>query len=780
MITIKDSVKFLLLFVLVIIYQEYAIAQDFENYVPLKCSGKVPDDFKKNATDKYLAELKKIEKSKENNSQKVSQKQFSLNTNFQVNELLFSGRVLFGDPTAEYVNKVADVLLENDKELRKKLRFYIIKSDVVNAFTTHQGIIFINLGLLAQVNSEAELAFVLSHEIGHYVKNHVLEGYLEKEKIKKGQGSYKSMGIDERVEELFKYSKENESDADAWGFELYKKSAYSLKAINPLFDVLLYSYLPFDEIEFNFNFIEDKYFKLPKKYILAKDKIKDITAKEDANDKESTHPNIRKRKENIEDLIKDEKDNKNEKLYIVGESDFLNVQKLARFEVCHIYLTVGKYAKALYSGWLLQQLYPERKYSDKVILMALYGLCKTDKEDESLNDNNVGSKSDDDENEDESEEGTWKSIEGNSQPVYYFLHKLTDRDLTVLATGMAYKVKSKYPDDEFVISLTKDLINDLVSNDDLTVKSFDFESIEIPKVDSIDSSSSDKLTKADKIKKKKKKKKTDEEEEENKKFWKNVFMSLSDKEKSDIKKEFKACIENKEERGKITFEERELKKKLDKKEYEKVQKYGAALGIDKIIMMNPEYIFLDKKGYKYNQNLLKSERGIVDTEKMIKEIGKMTGLKLVMLDKKGEDSHILNNININNQIISWITEKLKYDDTSAILFDNQYTNSLIENAGTEYLGITVVRNVPSYINEKRNLNACLMGAGAVFNPLCCAWGLYGTFFGGRGYSQYTFVLFNIRTNKIKYIDYHEIYAKANQETINQLLYNSINGIKRKK
>ena len=277
MITIKDSVKFLLLFVLVIIYQEYAIAQDFENYVPLKCSGKVPDDFKKNATDKYLAELKKIEKSKENNSQKVSQKQFSLNTNFQVNELLFSGRVLFGDPTAEYVNKVADVLLENDKELRKKLRFYIIKSDVVNAFTTHQGIIFINLGLLAQVNSEAELAFVLSHEIGHYVKNHVLEGYLEKEKIKKGQGSYKSMGIDERVEELFKYSKENESDADAWGFELYKKSAYSLKAINPLFDVLLYSYLPFDEIEFNFNFIEDKYFKLPKKYILANDKIKDIT-----------------------------------------------------------------------------------------------------------------------------------------------------------------------------------------------------------------------------------------------------------------------------------------------------------------------------------------------------------------------------------------------------------------------------------------------------------------------------------------------------------------------
>lgn len=185
MLTVKNFIKQILLLVVVFICHEQLIAQDFENYVPLKCSGKVPDDFKKNATDKYLAELEKIENSKDNKSRKVSQKQFSLNTNFQVNDLLFSGRVLFGDPTAEYINKVADVLLEDNKELRKKLRFYVIKSDVVNAFTTHQGIIFINLGLLAQVNSEAELAFVLSHEIGHYVKNHVLEGYLEKKRSKK-------------------------------------------------------------------------------------------------------------------------------------------------------------------------------------------------------------------------------------------------------------------------------------------------------------------------------------------------------------------------------------------------------------------------------------------------------------------------------------------------------------------------------------------------------------------------------------------------------------------
>ncbi|MBI3235019.1 MAG: M48 family metalloprotease, partial [Bacteroidetes bacterium] len=464
-------------FILLLGYNE-GWAQDFENYVPLRCSGKVPDDFKKNATDKYLAELEKIDKSENDRSRKRTEKQFSLSTNFQVNELLFSGRVLFGDPTTEYINKVVDVLLENDKELRKKLRFYVIKSDVVNAFTTHQGIIFVNLGLLAQVNSEAELAFVLSHEIGHYVKNHVLEGYLEKEKIKKGKGSYRSMGIDERVEEYFKYSKESESEADTWGFELYKKSPYSLKAINPLFDVLLYSYLPFDEIEFTYDFIEDSQFKLPKKYKLAKDKIKDITAKEDEDDKESTHPNIKKRKESVNELMEAEKKNSSTKMFVVGEDEFLKVQKLARFEVCHIYLTLGKYAKALYSGWLLKQLYSEKKYADKVILMAMYGFCQADHEDESLYDNNTGSKGNDD---DGSDDGTWKKIEGNSQPVYYMFNKLTDKDLTVIATGFAWKLKQIYPDDYFINRIASGLIRDLVFNDDLTASSFDFEFVEADK-----------------------------------------------------------------------------------------------------------------------------------------------------------------------------------------------------------------------------------------------------------------------------------------------------------
>jgi len=72
-----------------------------------------------------------------------------------------SGRVLFGDPVSEYVNTVADKLLENEPELRSKLRFYCLKSNVTNAFATNQGMIFVTLGLIAQLENEAQLAQVL-------------------------------------------------------------------------------------------------------------------------------------------------------------------------------------------------------------------------------------------------------------------------------------------------------------------------------------------------------------------------------------------------------------------------------------------------------------------------------------------------------------------------------------------------------------------------------------------------------------------------------------------
>lgn len=56
-----------------------------------------------------------------------------------------------------------------------ELRFYVLDVPEFNAAMSPNGMIMINSGLLLRIESEAELAFVVAHEFGHYFENHTLE-----------------------------------------------------------------------------------------------------------------------------------------------------------------------------------------------------------------------------------------------------------------------------------------------------------------------------------------------------------------------------------------------------------------------------------------------------------------------------------------------------------------------------------------------------------------------------------------------------------------------------
>jgi predicted Zn-dependent protease len=56
-------------------------------------------------------------------------------------------------------------------------RFSVLDSNEVNAFALPGGYIYITRGLLAYLNSEAELAAVLGHEIGHVTARHAVRQY---------------------------------------------------------------------------------------------------------------------------------------------------------------------------------------------------------------------------------------------------------------------------------------------------------------------------------------------------------------------------------------------------------------------------------------------------------------------------------------------------------------------------------------------------------------------------------------------------------------------------
>ena len=62
-------------------------------------------------------------------------------------------------------------------------RFFIIEDETYNAFAAPAGYVFVNTGLIKAMNSEAELAGILTHEIAHVYCRHISEKIEKSKKI---------------------------------------------------------------------------------------------------------------------------------------------------------------------------------------------------------------------------------------------------------------------------------------------------------------------------------------------------------------------------------------------------------------------------------------------------------------------------------------------------------------------------------------------------------------------------------------------------------------------
>src|SRR5215475_7671504 len=82
---------------------------------------------------------------------------------------------LFNDPlVTEYVHRVGqNIVLHSDARMPFTIK--IIDSDDVNAFALPGGYLYVNRGMLEAADSEAELAWVMAHCIGHVAARHGLE-----------------------------------------------------------------------------------------------------------------------------------------------------------------------------------------------------------------------------------------------------------------------------------------------------------------------------------------------------------------------------------------------------------------------------------------------------------------------------------------------------------------------------------------------------------------------------------------------------------------------------
>ncbi len=75
----------------------------------------------------------------------------------------------------EYVNVLGTALADNSIRPGIPYRFVVVDSDLLNAFSCPGGIIFISYGLMKMMQTEAQVANVLAHEVAHVSHKHALQ-----------------------------------------------------------------------------------------------------------------------------------------------------------------------------------------------------------------------------------------------------------------------------------------------------------------------------------------------------------------------------------------------------------------------------------------------------------------------------------------------------------------------------------------------------------------------------------------------------------------------------
>ncbi|HSR55466.1 MAG TPA: M48 family metalloprotease [Alphaproteobacteria bacterium] len=139
-----------------------------------------------------------------------------------------------------YVSSVGRLLARTSELPNLKFTFTVLDTDMVNAFALPGGYIYITRGLLALANSEAELAGVLAHEIGHVTARHAAQRHTRS--IFAGIGAA-AVGILTGSGELAQatagglgaylkgYSREQEFEADKLGIRYLRRAGFDTGAM---------------------------------------------------------------------------------------------------------------------------------------------------------------------------------------------------------------------------------------------------------------------------------------------------------------------------------------------------------------------------------------------------------------------------------------------------------------------------------------------------------------------------------------------------------------------
>lgn len=144
----------------------------------------------------------------------------------------------------DYVNAVGQRIARNSDMPDLQWHFTVLDEGSVNAFTTGGGYVYVHRGLLAYLNSEAELAAVLGHECTHITARHVARAQTRSTlaslgalgaAILTGSGAVADIANIGASAFIQGYGREAEMEADRIGMKYLVKAGYDPGAMGRVF-----------------------------------------------------------------------------------------------------------------------------------------------------------------------------------------------------------------------------------------------------------------------------------------------------------------------------------------------------------------------------------------------------------------------------------------------------------------------------------------------------------------------------------------------------------------
>src|SRR3954471_10765526 len=146
--------------------------------------------------------------------------------------------------TQEYVNIVGQRVAHVSDLPNEEFKFFVVDDEAINAFTTGCCNVYVNRGLLVNLNSEAELAGVLGHEIGHVTARHPARRQARGVAASLGAMAAAILTQNNAIGQLANiggqawmmgYGRENEMEADRPGLKDMMKAGYHPESIGHVF-----------------------------------------------------------------------------------------------------------------------------------------------------------------------------------------------------------------------------------------------------------------------------------------------------------------------------------------------------------------------------------------------------------------------------------------------------------------------------------------------------------------------------------------------------------------